>query len=189
MKSIIMRIALFSTMLFFIIMSSTSSATERRTALVIGNSSYQFDKLRNPVNDANDIGNTLKSLGFNVILKKDVSRREMIEAVNEFGYKLKDGSVGLFYFAGHALQIDSVNYLIPIGAQVNDVGDVEHEAVDLGRILSKMNSAGNAMNIVILDACRNNPFRSLSRTNHQSGACCNTESAVGYNHILLDKPW
>jgi uncharacterized caspase-like protein len=164
MRIIMKRRVLCSVFIFLFLAFGANAATERRTALVIGNSSYRFDRLQNPVNDANDMGTTLKNLGFNVILKKDVGRREMIEAVNEFGQKLKDGNVGLFYYAGHAVQIDGVNYLIPIGAQVNDVADVEHEAVDLGRILSKMSSAGNAMNIVILDACRNNPFRSVSRT-------------------------
>ena len=164
MKLIFTRIALLSLLLSFVTPSMLCAFQERRTALVIGNSSYNFGRLKNPVNDATDMSEALEKLGFRVILKENVRKREMIEAINEFGNKLKGGGVGLFYYAGHAVQVDGDNYLIPINAKVKDKEDIETEAVDLGRILTKMNTAKNNMNIVILDACRDNPFPGVSRS-------------------------
>ncbi|HEX8197763.1 MAG TPA: caspase family protein [Pyrinomonadaceae bacterium] len=137
--------------------------SEKRFALVIGNGSYGDQRLNNPVNDANDMAATLKRLGFEVSLHTDVNRDSMRRAVKSFGEQLrKTGGVGLFYFAGHGVQVKGVNYLIPIGASVNGEAEIEDEGVDAGMVLRQMEDANNKMNIVILDACRNNPFaRSL----------------------------
>lgn len=129
-----------------------------RLALVIGNSAYGNSPLVNPVNDATDIAAALKKTGFRVILKTDAGRREMIKAMRAFGDELGDSEVGLFYFAGHGLQIDGRNYLIPVDATIESESDVEFEAVDAGRVLGKMEDAANGLNIIILDACRDNPF-------------------------------
>jgi hypothetical protein len=134
------------------------SQSERRIALVIGNGAYKSAPLRNPVNDAKDIGDALTNLGFTVIIKTNVDQRIMEETIREFGKKLRSGGVGLFYFAGHGLQVDGRNYLLPIGADIESEGDVKYEAVDTGRVIAQMEEAENGLNIVILDACRDNPF-------------------------------
>ncbi|MCX5821155.1 MAG: caspase family protein [Deltaproteobacteria bacterium] len=134
------------------------AAPERRTALVIGNGAYETGRLKNPVNDATDMAATLKRMGFNVILKTNASQREMDGAVREFGRSLARSDVGLFFFAGHGIQTGGSNYLIPVGARIEKEEDVRFEAIDAGRILSEMDHANNGLNIVLLDACRNNPF-------------------------------
>jgi len=130
----------------------------KRTALVIGNSNYAVSPLANPVNDATDIAALLRGFGFEVTLKTDVDLRTMENAIREFGRQLRDGGAGLFYFAGHGLQVKGENYLVPIGAVLESEGDVRYEAVNAGLVLGKMEDARNKLNIVILDACRNNPF-------------------------------
>jgi uncharacterized caspase-like protein len=134
------------------------AATEQRTALVIGNSAYSSGPLKNPINDASDMAAMLKKLGFTVTLKKDATLREMEEAILAFGNSLKRGGVGLFYYTGHGVQVNGTNYLLPIGARINKEADVKYEAVDANRILDEMASANNGLNIVMLDACRDNPF-------------------------------
>jgi len=129
-----------------------------RYALVIGNSAYSQKPLKNPSNDARDVGKALERLGFDVQLKTDVSLRAMEDSIRDFGVKLKRGGVGIFYYAGHGVQVQGVNYLVPIGARLASESDARYECVDAGRVLGKMEDAGNELNIVILDACRNNPF-------------------------------
>jgi copper chaperone CopZ len=137
-------------------------------ALVIGNSRYRFTSpLSNPANDATDIATALQDLGFEVTLKVDATHRVMENAVLKFGRTLRKGGVGLFYFAGHGVQVGGRNYLIPIDANVDSESDIKFETVDAGRILGKMEDAGNGTNIIILDACRNNPFVSKFRTAHR----------------------
>ncbi len=133
--------------------------SEQRVALVIGNSAYKDAPLRNPVNDATDIAATLRSLGFTVMLHTNADTRQMRSAMRAFAQNLKRGGVGLFYFAGHGVQSrNGRNYLIPVGADIKEEFELEDEAVDANRVLAGMEEAGNRVNIVILDACRNNPF-------------------------------
>lgn len=132
--------------------------SDRRVALVIGNGAYPTAPLKNPSNDATDLAAALGSLGFEVTLGIDWGLREMDDAIRAFGDRLKQGGVGLFYFAGHGLQVEGRNYLVPVGARIDSQSDVSFEAIDAGRVLGKMDDAGNGFNIVILDACRNNPF-------------------------------
>ena len=129
-----------------------------RLALVVGNNAYHTAPLRNPENDAEDMGAVLSNLGFNVTLKKNVDRRGLEDAIRQFGRQLRHGGVGLFYFAGHGLQVGGRNYLIPINARIESESDVSYEAVDAGFALGKMEDAQNQLNIVILDACRSNPY-------------------------------
>lgn len=139
----------------------------RRVALVIGNNDYSTGRLKNPLNDSKDIASTLQRLGFTIFQSNNTSLRDMKIVINQFHASLLKGGVGVFYYAGHGIQVDGRNYLVPTDAVINSESDVEYECVDAGRILGKMEDAGNAMNIVILDACRNNPFarsfRSSSR--------------------------
>ena len=167
MKTIIMRGTLFTILSFFFIISSSDGATERRIALVIGNGNYSIGRLKNPVNDAADVAVALKRAGFAVTLKKDANLQDMVETIEDFGNSLKRGGVGLFYYAGHGVQVNGVNYLLPINARINKETDVRFQAVDAGRVLAEMENANNGLNIVIFDACRDNPFgksfRSASR--------------------------
>ena len=138
--------------------ASTTTDSGPRTALVIGNANYSSAPLKNPVNDARDIANSLRELDFDVTLLLDVGQNKMRRAINNFGRALRDGGVGLFYFSGHGMQVDGQNFLIPVDAQVESEEDVEIESVAANRVLAKMKTARNSLNIVILDACRNNPY-------------------------------
>ena len=138
--------------------TSPSPPAERRTALVIGNAAYTEGPLANPVNDATDMAGALKKMDFTVTLLRDADLRRMREAIETFRTQLRPGVVGLFYFAGHGLQVKGENYLVPIGARIAREQDVEFETVHVGRILGAMEDAANDINIIILDACRNTPF-------------------------------
>ncbi len=144
-----------------------TNSNEPRTALVIGNSSYINNPLKNPVNDARDIANILKKLEFEVIHKENASQRDMENAIRKFGKVLRKGGVGLFFYAGHGIQIKGENYLIPIGANIETEIDTKYEAVNVNMVINKMYEAENRVNLVLLDACRNNPFarsfRSVNR--------------------------
>ena len=145
-----------------ILMASASRAAvpeNKRMALVIGNAAYPTAPLANPVNDAIDIAALLERLGFEVILERDADKRAMDQAVKKFYRSLQSSKgIALFYYAGHGLQMHGQNYLVPVNAEIESEGDVEYNAVNAGWVLSKMEDAGSPVNIVILDACRNNPF-------------------------------
>lgn len=140
---------------------------EKKTALIIGNGSYKTGPLKNAVNDALDMAALLSGKGFNVIMRQDASRAEMREAIREFGNEISEGGVGLFYYSGHGLQVDGVNYLVPIGADIQLKAEVAEECVSAATVLKVMEYSNNRINIVILDACRNNPFRSFSRSDEK----------------------
>ncbi|MBX2868769.1 MAG: caspase family protein [Acidiferrobacterales bacterium] len=148
-----------------------------RVALIIGNSDYQWSPLENPINDANDMANTLSALGFDVMIQTDARRVAMHRAIREFGKKLSSAEIGLFYYAGHGVQVGGRNYLVPTDADIREEDEVAFETIDAARILEKMESAQNPVNIVILDACRNNPFASNSRTT--SRGLARMDSPVG----------
>jgi hypothetical protein len=138
---------------------------ERRLALVIGNAAYRDAPLVNPINDARDIARALADSSFEVTRLENASLREMRLAVREFGDRLREqGGVGLFYFAGHGVQVRGRNYLIPVGADIEREDEVEFESLDANQVLEKLDSADNRFNIVILDACRNNPFARAYRS-------------------------
>ena len=130
----------------------------RRVALVVGNNNYETSPLLNPVNDARDIAQALDELKFEVNYQSNLSYKEMKSAIREFGLQMKNGEVGLFYYAGHAVQVNGRNYLIPVDARIKDESEVTEGAIDISLVLSQMKIAQSPMNIVILDACRNNPF-------------------------------
>ena len=133
---------------------------QNRWALVIGNSAYGADigPLPNPVNDATDMAATLQPLGFEVTLVLNATRQQMEEALAAFRRQLRPGGVGLFYFAGHGAQVEGTNYLIPIGANVEKATTAQAESMSAEQVLASMTAAGTALNLLILDACRNNPF-------------------------------
>ncbi|MCP4750968.1 MAG: caspase family protein, partial [Proteobacteria bacterium] len=140
------------------------AAKERRTALVIGNSDYKIGRLKNPANDAEDIARVLRQSDFNVTLLLNVNQEEMDDAISEFGNGLRGGGVGLFYFAGHGIQLKGRNYLIPIGSDIKRQRHVKYRAVNVGEVLAEMGEARNGLNILVLDACRDNPLPRSFRT-------------------------
>jgi uncharacterized caspase-like protein len=132
---------------------------ENRTALVIGNSEYKkFSILKNSVNDSRAIKDVLEHKGFNVIYLENATKREIKKAIKKFKNLLSSGGIGLFYYAGHGLAVENKNYIVPIKVDIDSKEDVEYEAVPVDQILAKMEKASNRLNIVILDACRNDPF-------------------------------
>ncbi len=140
-----------------LLLNLTSAAYAGKYALVIGNGAYKGDaSLPTPVNDADEMASTLQSLGFSVKKGTDLVQQEMEKAIHDFGSRLSTGDIALFYFSGHGSEVDGINYLIPIGIST---GMIKYRAVPLDIVLDKMKEAGSRVNIVILDACRNNPFK------------------------------
>jgi uncharacterized caspase-like protein len=136
----------------------TPAAAEKRVALVIGNAAYQnVPPLRNPSNDATDIATKLRDLGFDVVEGIDLGKRDMEKRIRAFAEQLNGADVGLFYYAGHGLQVNQKNYLAPIDAELKSETDLDFEAVELDLVLKQMlRSAGTSL--VFLDACRDNPL-------------------------------
>lgn len=138
-------------------------AKSERLALVIGNAAYKDVPLFNPVNDARDMADLLRRNGFEVILRENASLKEMHLALREFGDRLTREKLGVFFFAGHGVQVRGRNFLIPVDADIAREDEVAFSAMDLQAVLEKMDSARNHTNLVMLDACRNNPFSSRFR--------------------------
>lgn len=138
---------------------------QKRVALVIGNSAYQnVAPLRNASNDAKLMTDVLKDLGFEVITAIDADRNAMRDKVYQFGDKIAaEKAVGLFFYAGHGLQVDGINYLVPVTANITRRESVEDECFSIEKVLGQMTFAKNDLNIIILDACRDNPFAGTTR--------------------------
>lgn len=142
----------------------SEGATEKRVALVIGNKTYKVGPLQNPENDANDLTALLTRKKFEVIKVIDGSKLEMREAIKTFNKKVADGAIGLFYYSGHGVQVEGENYLVPIDANIEYKEEVPDECIGVSTILRYMEASNNKLNIMILDACRNSPFKSFSRS-------------------------
>lgn len=145
--------------------------TPKRLALVIGNSNYTGGgALKNPVNDARSMKAALEDLGFDVLKYENCDQRMMKRAIDEFGQQLESYDVGFFFYAGHGIQTSGANYLIPVGVELQSEADVEYDCVRADRVMAKMESANAKTNIIVLDACRNNPFeRSWARSTNGKG--------------------
>jgi hypothetical protein len=143
-------------------LSAFPAAAEKRVALVVGNSTYlHVPTLANPANDAKLIAGTLSELGFTLIgggPRLDLDKVSIDRAVQEFGRALQGADVGLFYYAGHGVQVRGANYLVPTNANPTREADVDFQMLDANLVLRQMEGAGTRLNLVILDACRNNPF-------------------------------
>ncbi len=139
---------------------SAHAQSEKRIALVIGNSAYQHTgKLANPARDAQLIATTLAGLGFTVQTILDADQNTLKRGLLEFGRKLRDNdAVGLFYYAGHGIQVGNRNYIVPVSANIQDETEAGIESISLDEFTATMERPGNPVNIIILDACRNNPF-------------------------------
>jgi uncharacterized caspase-like protein len=140
-----------------------AAAPEARVALVIGNDDYAGGRLANAVLDARSMADSLRTLGFEVLAHENAGYRDMRRALADFGDRLSADGVGLFYYAGHGLQVNGRNYLVPVDAEIKSERHVSAEAVDAESVLAEMQAAKTRVNIVILDACRDNPFVSRSR--------------------------
>ncbi len=152
-----------------------------RTALVIGNSSYKnVSPLENPVNDANDMAVALEKLGFEVIKGTDADRVQMMRLIRRFGERLAARKgVGLFFYAGHGVEVRRDNYLIPIDADITREVETEFYAIEVNMVLKNMEDAGNGFNIVLLDACRNNPFSRGWNRSGDTGGLANLNAPTG----------
>jgi hypothetical protein len=138
------------------------AAAEKRVALVVGNATYQsVSRLANPKNDAELVADTLRKLGFSLIgggAQVDLDKAKFDSAIQNFGNQLIGADVALFYYAGHGLQVRGTNYLVPVTANPTRETDVDFQMVDVAIVLRQMEGAGTKLNLVLLDACRNNPF-------------------------------
>jgi hypothetical protein len=141
---------------------SAPAFADKRVALVIGNSAYRnVARLDNPTNDAELLAETLRTLGFTLVgggAQLDLDKASLDRAVQAFGAQLSGADVGLFYYAGHGVQVRGENYLIPVDANPTKEVDVDFQMLDTNLVLRQMEAAGTRLNIVVLDACRNNPF-------------------------------
>jgi uncharacterized caspase-like protein len=164
-------------LLVLFLMTAALAFGQQKYALVIGNAAYPSDKiLNNPVNDANDMASTLRELGFAVEKVLNGSLEEMEKAVDQLKSRLSmsNNSYGFFFYAGHGVQSNGENYLIPVDANIPAESYLRNRAVSVQAILSELNKAGNILNIVVLDSCRDNPFvwsrggdRGMSTVTHQ----------------------
>ena len=141
-----------------------------RMALVIGNGSYRKDELKNPVNDANAIASSLRDLGFEVTLAKNLGASEMDAVIKEFSKRLPEGAIAVFYYAGHGVQVDGENYLIPTDAELEKQQEVQWETIALSKVLISLEAADTTFNLLIIDACRDNPFYRKWRSASRGGA-------------------
>jgi hypothetical protein len=139
-----------------------TNAAEKRIALVVGNSAYQnITRLDNPCNDATLMAETLSGLGFTLIgghAQLDLDKAALDNDVQNFGRQIQGADVALFYYAGHGVQVNGSNYLVPVGANPSREADVDFQMVDINLVLRQMQASGTRLNMVVLDACRNNSF-------------------------------
>lgn len=161
---------------------STLTHAQDKVALVIGNAKYKDAPLKNPVNDAQDMKAALEKAGFTVIYAENADIDKMDEVREKFVKALTEDSLGLFYYSGHGVQADGVNYLLPINAKITSKADLKRRAYDVGYFLDEMEDAKNAVNIVILDACRNNPYKGVRSV---SGGLSNTDAPKSAEGSLI----
>lgn len=168
---------------------SVSQPGGKRIALVIGNANYQrILKLANPLNDANDVCSGLRSLQFDTICLLDIhSRRELREAVRAFAGKLDSRSIAFFYYAGHGVQLNGENYLLPIGIDARSTADIEEDGLSLSYVLRSLEDVRSSPNIVVLDACRENPFPKLT-TGGAAKGLARVEPPVGTMLVYATAP-
>jgi uncharacterized protein YraI len=159
------RVRYFLTMLFASLLAAVAAtpvSAQKRVALIIGNSNYRHvPSLENPANDARLMADTLRALGFALVgdgAQLDLDKAGIDAAVQRYGADLQGADVGLFYYAGHGVQVRGANYLVPVAANPTREADVDFQMLDVALVLRQMEAAGTRLNLVILDACRNNPF-------------------------------
>ena len=134
------------------------ATTGTRVALVIGNANYKVGALKNPANDAKAVATSLRSLGFEVTHRENASLREMLDAFQQFSTQSKGADVRVVYYAGHGVQVKGRNYLLPVDTEIRAEEEMASKSADLNEFLGRLSALKDGMNVVILDACRNNPF-------------------------------
>ena len=153
-------------LLFILLITISAVFAQNKTALVIGNGAYvHFSRLSNPRNEAISMKNALQRIGFEVILVLDGSEDDILDALGRFEDKLKRrGGLAFFHYGGHGVQVDGRNYIIPVNADIPDERRVRSRAVEVDEIIGAMDASGSKTNIIILDACRDNPLPGGSRS-------------------------
>jgi hypothetical protein len=171
--------ALFAVLLSTVTPSALLAQAERRVALVVGNGAYEnAGPLRNPVNDARSVAESLRRVGFEVMLTENRSQREMAQDIREFGRKLDQNTVALYYYSGHGIQVKGENYVVPVDAAIENEEEVEYGTVNVGLVMAQMEAARSRVNIVFLDACRNNPFARSFRSSSNGLAMMNAPAGT-----------
>lgn len=163
-KNLFLLTIVLSSLCLPLFAQQSSSSEGRRLALVVGNSAYQANPLKNPVNDAEDIATALRETGFEVRLVKDADSAAFERAVLDFASSLKGADTGLFYYAGHGVQVDGMNYLIPVSPRIDDVLTVKARAMPVDTVVGRMETSGVKTALVFLDSCRDNPFPGATRS-------------------------
>lgn len=162
----------FATVFWLLLFSPVSHSYEEvlpRYALIIGNSDYQFAPLKNPVNDARDMSATLEKLRYKVKLALNQNPEQLRQSVKDFYQSIKEkNAISLFYYAGHAIQADNINYLIPVNAQISSYKKMKSESLSINDVLYAIKRSSSHQNILILDACRNNPFKPVAGSKSRS---------------------
>ncbi|HEX2079471.1 MAG TPA: caspase family protein [Longimicrobium sp.] len=178
-RTLLRQAGLFAVLLATTVPSALAAQAERRVALVVGNGAYQnAGPLRNPVNDARAVAQSLQRLGFNVMLRENRSQREMAQDIREFGRQLDQNTVALYYYSGHGIQVKGENYVVPVDAAIENEEEVEYGTINVGLVMAQMEAARSRVNIVFLDACRNNPFARSFRSASQGLAMMNAPAGT-----------
>jgi uncharacterized caspase-like protein len=154
-------------LLAFAAQAPGTAVTEQRLALVIGNAAYRHYPLETPVNDARLVAGSLRQAGFEVAVHENLDRAGLVNALREFGNRLNENTIAVVFYAGHGLQLRDRNYMIPVDAEIRSEDEIAIAGLDLSFILGRMSQARSRINIVILDACRNNPFAGKAGSNTQ----------------------
>jgi formylglycine-generating enzyme required for sulfatase activity len=173
---------LLALLLTGLLLAWSGAAQAQRVALVVGNAAYTDRPLRNPVNDAALIQTTLSNLGFQVSVLRNADRKTLLGGLRDFEAKARNAEVAVFFYAGHGAQVSGSNYLIPLNAQISAESDVPDEAIDAASVLRRIEDARAKVGLVILDACRDNPYTGSSRSGARGLARMNvpTGTIVAY---------
>lgn len=178
-RTFLRQAGFFAVLLATIVPSTLPAQAERRVALVVGNGAYEnAGPLRNPVNDARAVAQSLQRLGFDVMLRENRSQREMAQDIREFGRQLDQNTVALYYYSGHGIQVKGENYVVPVDAAIENEEEVEYGTINVGLVMAQMEAARSRVNIVFLDACRNNPFARSFRSASQGLAMMNAPAGT-----------
>lgn len=154
-----------------------TAAQQTKYALVVGNADYQYlESLKNPINDAKDMSAQLAKMGFEVDDYTDVTKTDFLAAIKSFNRKVRNYDVVLFYYAGHGLEVGGKNYFVPVDALATSLGEVKKSCVSANAIIYSIKNLKSDANIIILDACRNNPFPLIN------------DSSIGEGLALMDAP-
>lgn len=159
------KLLLLSLFYFAMFLTSQSAFAEEKHALVIGNGSYRFGALKNPVNDARSVSQTLRQMGFKITELHNRNRKQMVSSIRQFGQSLRPGSVAVIYFSGHGAQYRGENFLFPTDFNTQFEEELAVEAIGTGFLMDKLRGNVNGLNILILDACRDNPLQRKFKSN------------------------